>query len=103
MKGNYKMKLETLEKLPFTEFQLALLVQGLNVLETSGTYPHTDQRVEIRSLIHRIGNAKPDGIIRGKPRAAYIRGHMPKLRTKPVRPPGRPPKESVSFEGGTDA
>ncbi len=47
----------TIEKLPFTQFELARIEQGLRMLHDSGTYPASFDKNQLKLLADRIGNA----------------------------------------------
>lgn len=84
------MNVSTLEKLPFTEFQIALMTQALDHLEASGVYTAVDKRTQIRSLAARLRIAKSDGITRREKKVMFFGGKLPAKATRPL---GRPPRE----------
>ena len=63
----------TIEKLPFTQLELARIEQGLRMLHDSGTYPSPFDKNQLKLLADRVGNARSDEVKRPEKIGYYRR------------------------------
>ncbi len=63
----------TIEKLPFTQFEISQMEQGLRILYDKDIYPSPFAKNKLKLLADRVGNAKSDEVKRPEKLGYYRR------------------------------